>query len=201
MRRMGLKKIMILEDEVIVATDLSELLTNAGYELTVAHSYEKALSIAVEFQPHLILCDIDLGTSKNGVDFSKELTKLFPSVEIIYVTAFSSPEAVDAASETSPLNYIVKPWNEKQMLTTVAIAFNYISNKQQQSDLLSLLSLSEYRVLELIARQQSSKEIATLLNIAEKTVRNHRYNIIKKLSLPNDNNSLLKWALLNFKTF
>lgn len=198
---MGLKKILILEDEVIVATDLSELLTTAGYEVTVAYSYEQAILVAKDFLPHLVLCDIDLGTTKNGVDFSKELTKIYPAIEVIYVTAFSTPEAVDAASETGPLNYIVKPWNEKQILTTVAIAFNYITSKQQQNDLLSLLSLSEYRVLELIARQKSSKEIAALLNIAEKTVRNHRYNIIKKLSLPNDNNSLLKWALLNFKHF
>ena len=60
------------------------------------------------------------------------------------------------------------------------------------------LTATETKVLQLIAEQKKSKEIADLLFIAEKTVRNHRYNIIKKLNLPNDNNSLLKWAITHF---
>jgi DNA-binding CsgD family transcriptional regulator len=61
------------------------------------------------------------------------------------------------------------------------------------------LTATESRVLQLIAEQKKSKEIAEILFVSEKTIRNHRYNIKKKLDLPNENNSLLKWAILNFK--
>lgn len=62
-----------------------------------------------------------------------------------------------------------------------------------------IFTVTEIRILELIAQQKKSKEIAEILFVSEKTIRNHRYNIKKKLDLPKENNSLLKWALLEFK--
>lgn len=61
------------------------------------------------------------------------------------------------------------------------------------------LTAMELKILSLIAQQKKSKEIADLLFVSEKTVRNHRYNIKKKLDLPNENNSLLRWAVSSFK--
>ena len=61
------------------------------------------------------------------------------------------------------------------------------------------LTATETKVLQLIAEQKKSKEIAAILFVSEKTIRNHRYNIKKKLDLPKENNILLKWAILNFK--
>ena len=61
------------------------------------------------------------------------------------------------------------------------------------------LTKMENRILSLIAQQKKSREIADLLYLSEKTIRNHRYNIKKKLDLPNENNSLLKWAVSSFK--
>jgi DNA-binding CsgD family transcriptional regulator len=93
------------------------------------------------------------------------------------------------------LNYIVKPWNEEQIKVSVKMAFNYIEKKYAKEGLLKGLSLTEYKIIDLISKQKKSKEIGEILFISDKTVRNHRYNIIKKLDIPNDNNSLLKWAL------
>jgi len=61
------------------------------------------------------------------------------------------------------------------------------------------LTRMEKIILGLIAQQKKSKEIADLLYLSEKTIRNHRYNIKKKLDLPNENNSLLRWAVSSFK--
>ena len=61
------------------------------------------------------------------------------------------------------------------------------------------LTKMESIILGLISQQKKSKEIAHLLYVSEKTIRNHRYNIKKKLDLPNENNSLLKWAVSRFK--
>jgi DNA-binding CsgD family transcriptional regulator len=61
------------------------------------------------------------------------------------------------------------------------------------------LTRMENRILGLIAQEKKSKEIADLLYLSEKTIRNHRYNIKKKLDLPNENNSLVRWAVTSFK--
>jgi len=61
------------------------------------------------------------------------------------------------------------------------------------------LTRMENIILGLIAQQKKSKEIADLLYVSEKTIRNHRYNIKKKLDLPNENNSLSRWAVSRFK--
>ena len=61
------------------------------------------------------------------------------------------------------------------------------------------LTKMENRILSLIAQQKKSREIADLLYLSEKTSRNHRYNIKKKLDLPNENNSLSRWAVSSFK--
>jgi DNA-binding CsgD family transcriptional regulator len=97
-----------------------------------------------------------------------------------------------------------KKW-EKYMLENVSLdeykdSYHFFSNKKYSNeDLLKGLSLTEYKIIDLIAKQKKSKEIGELLFISDKTVRNHRYNIIKKLNIPNDNNSLLKWALTHMK--
>jgi DNA-binding CsgD family transcriptional regulator len=61
------------------------------------------------------------------------------------------------------------------------------------------LTRMENIILALIAQQKKSREIADLLFLSEKTIRNHRYNIKKKLDLPNENNSLSRWAVSSFK--
>ena len=192
-------KILILEDEILVALDLQELLEAAGYQTRVAHQHSDALAILEKFSPELAICDINLGKGASGIDFATDAKQLLPKLEIIYVTAFSTLDIVQAAEDTNPFNYIVKPWNEEQIKVTVKIAFNYLNRKIQQHPDTEKLSLAEYRIVELIAQQKTSKQIADILYITEKTVSNHRYRIVKKLQLPNDNNNLLKWAMTHFK--
>ena len=192
------KRVLILEDEVIVAADLEELLKEEGYVVRSVFSSSDGVELSRLFKPHLAICDIHLEQETEGIEFAKKLISFLPQTEIIFVTAFSHQKILEAASEANPLNYIVEPWNENQMKTTVMLAFNYIENKLKQSKFFESLSLTEYRILALIANQKSSREIAEQLCITEKTVRNHRYNISKKLNLASDNNSLLKWAMMNF---
>jgi DNA-binding NarL/FixJ family response regulator len=193
------QSILILEDDQIVAIDLQELLQAAGYETFIAHNYLEALELTKKFKPSLAICDINLGSGLTGIDFVKDVYIIQPKLEIIYVTAFSNRQVIDEIEATNPLNYIVKPWNEEQIKVTVKLAFSYIEKKYKNDNILKDLSLTEYKIIDLISKQKKSKEIAEILFVSEKTVRNHRYNIIKKLNLPNDNNSLLKWAITNIK--
>lgn len=195
---MKIRKILILEDELIVGLDLQEILIHEGYKTNLVNSFDEGMLELTTFQPQLVLCDINLNGKNNGIDFAKEVNKLYPFTEIIFITSYTSVKYTEEAEETRPFDYIVKPWNEEQIKVALRRAFKYIDSKKDNMNLLGELSPSEYRILSLIAEQKTSKEIGQELFISEKTVRNHRYNISKKLNLDNNNNNLLKWAIANF---
>jgi DNA-binding NarL/FixJ family response regulator len=191
---MGNNRILVLEDEVIVAMDLQEILEKSGFEVTIAHNYVEALTILVDWKPQLAICDIDLGQGKTGIEFALDAKSRVPSLEVIFLTAFGDRNHLDQTNESSPINYLVKPWNESQISISVEMAFQAIHKKSGEGH---DFTPAEKRILELIAAQKKTKEIAEILFISEKTVKNHRYHISKKLGLSNENNSLLSWALKN----
>lgn len=191
---MGNNRILVLEDEVIVAMDLQEILEKSGFEVTIAHSYVEAFTILVDWKPQLAICDIDLGQGKTGIEFALDAKSRVPSLEVIFLTAFGDRNHLDQTNESSPINYLVKPWNESQISISVEMAFQAIHKKSGEGH---DFTPAEKRILELIAAQKKTKEIAEILFISEKTVKNHRYHISKKLGLSNENNSLLSWALKN----
>ena len=191
------KRILILEDELLQALDLSEFLSKEGYTTRIVDNFEDGVVAVSEFDPQLIVCDINLKHRKTGIDFAKAANAIKPNLEIIFITAVTKATTIAEAQETDPLNYIVKPWKEDQVKVTIQMAFNYISSKEKQNSVIETLTLSEYKILKMIAKQMSSKEIAASLFVSEKTVKNHRHNIIQKLNLTNEKNSLLKWAANN----
>ena len=188
-------KILILEDDPQLGNDLQEVLNQVGYQTILANSYALATEKLTQFKPALAICDIHLGQGNTGIDFVKNALPLLPQLEIIYVSASSNHQVIENASSTKPLNYIVKPWSKEQIIVAVKMAFDHIEKKYTKTESIQKLSSTEFKIIDLISKQKKSKEIADLLFVSEKTVKNHRYNIIKKLNLPNENNSLLKWAL------
>lgn len=191
------KRILILEDELLQALDLSEFLHKEGYNTSIVDNFDDGVKAIGDFDPQLVICDINLKDDKTGIDFAKKANTIKPTIEIIFITAVTKSTSIIEAQEADPLNYIVKPWKEEQVKVTVQMAFNYISSKHKQNTLVETLTMSEYKILKLIAKQMSSKEIAASLFVSEKTVKNHRHNIIQKLNLTNEKNSLLKWAANN----
>ena len=81
------RKILILEDELIVGLDLQEILIQEGYKTNLVHSFEEGMLELTTFQPQLILCDINLNGRANGIDFAKESIKIYPFTEVIYITS------------------------------------------------------------------------------------------------------------------
>lgn len=191
------KKILILEDEMLQALDLSEFLNAEGYITTIADNFQKGINAIENFKPHLVMCDINLKASETGIDFAKKICNQYPAIQFIFITAITKSSIIEEAQQTDPLNYIVKPWKEEQIKVTIQMAFNFIINKQKNNSAIENLTLSEYKVLKLIAQQKSSKEIASILFLSESTIKNHRHNMIQKLNLTNEKNSLLKWASNN----
>ena len=191
-------KVLILEDEFLIAQDILEILEGKeSYELQMANSYKEALLISNSWMPNLLLCDINLEGKKKGTHFAQQLKRANPNLKVIFITALKDPKTIQEAKKCCPDNFLIKPFEKHQLLITIEIALNKNQTSSKNIKSTELLSGSESKIVQLISLGHNSQEIGNTLNISEKTVRNHRYNIAKKLNLPKENNSLLKWALTN----
>lgn len=115
------EKILIVEDEMIVATDLRLVLEKNGYDVTgIARSYEKAIELISQKKPDVVLLDIFLTGTRTGIDIAKKLQE--EGIAFIYVSANANEEVLAKAKTTEPYGFIVKPFREKDLLVTLEIA-------------------------------------------------------------------------------
>ncbi|SDE02246.1 regulatory protein, Fis family [Mucilaginibacter pineti] len=115
------KKILIVEDEFIVANDLSIILENAGYDVCdIADSVEEAREIIGRQKPRLVLLDIHLKGKLTGIDLAKQLTD--ESIAFVYLSANSNQKILEEAKATQPYGFMVKPFREKDVLVSLEIA-------------------------------------------------------------------------------
>ncbi len=116
------KKILIVEDEFIVADDLQLTLKGAGYNVCgIAASVTEARDIVEKKQPDLVLLDIHLKGKLSGIELAKELKQ--KSIAFVYLSANSNQQVLEAAKATEPYGFLVKPFREKDLLITLDIAF------------------------------------------------------------------------------
>lgn len=121
---MGKKNILIVEDEHIVAQDIKTALEHIGYGVpAIVTTGEEALRIAANIQPALVLIDIHLAGSMDGVDAVKKIISEF-DIPVIYLTAYADNETLQRAKYTSPYGYILKPFDENNLRLTVEIAIH-----------------------------------------------------------------------------
>ncbi len=114
-------KIFIVEDEAIVAESLCDQLEKLGYIVTGnAPSGEEALRNIKKELPDLVLMDIMLEGEMDGVEVAQQIRELY-GIPVIFLTAYSDPETLGRAKLTEPFGYLIKPYNERELLTTLEI--------------------------------------------------------------------------------
>ncbi|MEA1945476.1 MAG: PAS domain S-box protein [Euryarchaeota archaeon] len=115
-------RILIVEDEAVVAENLEMAITDCGYKVVGrAASADDAVNAAIELKPDLILMDIVLLGHKNGIDASREIKEKI-DIPIIFLTAYSDLELINRAKNTEPYAYIVKPFQERQLFASIEMA-------------------------------------------------------------------------------
>lgn len=119
---MAKAKILIVEDENLVAKDLQNGLKKLGYQVTaVASTGEKAIKEVEENRPDLILMDIMLKGSMSGIEAAKEIKERF-SLPVIFLTAYADDTIINKAKVTEPYGYIIKPYKDEELKTTIEMA-------------------------------------------------------------------------------
>ena len=116
------RSILVVEDEAIVALDLSQRLTRLGYRVvdTVSEG-EKALAAVLEHSPDLVLMDLRLAGAQNGIATAQQIAQV-SDVPVVYLTAHSDSETLAQACLTGPFGYILKPFDERELHTQLEIA-------------------------------------------------------------------------------
>jgi PAS domain S-box-containing protein len=123
---MGKARILIVEDEAIVAMEVESQLQGLGYEVTsIVDTGEKAIKKAEEDNPDLILMDIRIKGEMDGIDNAKEIRNRF-GIPVIFSTAYLDQERIERAKITMPFGYVLKPIQERDLKVTLEMAL-YVS--------------------------------------------------------------------------
>ncbi len=119
---MAKTQILVVEDEHIVAKDIQLRLQGLGYHIpAVASSGEEALQKAEETRPDLVLMDIRLKGTMNGVEAAEEVRRRF-NIPVVYLTAYADSHTLHRAKVTEPFGYILKPFEERELYTCIEVA-------------------------------------------------------------------------------
>jgi CheY-like chemotaxis protein len=127
-------KILVVEDENIVALEIKKRLQKLGYIVPgVASTGEDAISKAEGIRPDLVLMDIMLKGEIDGIHAAGEIRKRF-NIPVVYLTAYSDEETLHRAKLTEPYGYILKPFEEDDLRTTIEIALyrHQVSNGREK---------------------------------------------------------------------
>ncbi len=171
-----MKKILIIEDEILVAKSIESMLLNSDYfVIGIADNAKQVKRILLSDTPDLILCDINLKNEKTGIQIIEEI-ELKYDFRTIFISALSDNSTLEKISSISDCYYITKPFNEKQLITTIKQAFVSDSNNNRSP------SKREINIIRLIAKGFTSREISEQLDLSCHTVETHRKNIINKLN-------------------
>lgn len=115
-------KILIIEDEAIIAEDIKNRLENMNYSVSrIVSNGQDAIKSASELDIDLILMDIILQGDIDGIETAKEIKKHF-DIPVIYLTAHSDKNTLERAKVTGPFGYLIKPFEDKELQITIDIA-------------------------------------------------------------------------------
>lgn len=142
------RKVLIVEDEPLIAKDLSFILEDLGIRsIEFAMNYEDALGLIETHSFDLILLDVNLSSDKDGIDLAHEINRINQS-PFIFITSYYNTSTVDRAKVTNPLAYLLKPFNQFDIKINVEMAF-YKSDQNKEKSIIYIREKSGTVQMEL----------------------------------------------------
>ncbi len=178
--------ILVVEDELITAESIFELLEQEDFKMIgVAKDAATAFQLCDKEIPQVVVCDINIKGEINGIELAKLLKQKF-GCQIVFLTAYTDIRTVESAAAVEPVMYVIKPYNDVQLLVAVQMAFHRLYKKQMPKINEQLqLTGREREIASFVAQGFSSKEIAKKLFISEETVKTHRRRMLQKNNINN----------------
>jgi DNA-binding NarL/FixJ family response regulator len=185
-------KVLIVEDEPVIAENLAVYLDNNDFEVSgIAYDSDEALRELKANVPDAVILDINLDSAQDGIDIAAYINRAV-QVPFLFLTSYSDKDTLTRAKAVQPSGYIVKPFNEKTLLATLEIAIsNHAAEKNHHLPVLSFekvnrqlrspLTDREFEIAQLLYNGITNSQIAAQLFIAVNTIKTHIKNIFLKL--------------------
>jgi two-component system response regulator LytT len=124
---MSTLKIGIVEDEVIIADHMADILIKLGYEvIEPADSYAEAIQMIEQKMPDLLLLDIQLKGKRDGIDLAAKINDEY-HIPFIFLTANADAATVERAKNVNPSSYLIKPFTKDDLYTAIEICMHNFS--------------------------------------------------------------------------
>lgn len=204
-------KILIADDHPLTLQGTKSFVESNGHiVIDNCSNGISALNLIMSHSPDIAILDINM-PGLDGLDVAKKVFESKLKTKIILLTMHKEMTIYKKATEYGIYGYILKEHAFTELeeclqevikgnrYVSIHLEDNLIKDTFTDNDNLNKLSLSERKIIEFIAQQKTTKQIAELLFLSEKTIEGHRSSIIEKLELPKEKNSLLMWAIRNLK--
>ena len=133
-------KILVVEDESIVAMDVQNILNGLGYAVpAIVSSGEEAIEKSAEICPDLVLMDIVLSGAMDGIEAAKVIRTRF-HIPVVYLTAHTEEKTFQRAKKTEPYGFILKPFEEAELLTVLEEAIYRHNCLEEQKSVISQIA-------------------------------------------------------------
>lgn len=202
--------LLIADDHPLTLIGTRTFVESLGYTvIDVCNNGIAAYNGIITRQPDIALLDMSM-PGMNGIEILEKLQKHKITTQLVLLTMHNEVSLFNKACELGARGYLLKEFAAKELETCLREVLNHKTWFSPQLSALLVaddpksgiegmnkLTFSEKKILELIGRQYKTRAIAEMLFISEKTVENHRSNIMKKLNIPPEKNGLLIWAMKN----
>ncbi|HOZ52990.1 MAG TPA: response regulator transcription factor [Chitinophagaceae bacterium] len=185
-------KILIVEDEPIIAEDILSALEKNEFQVSaIAYDMQDAMYELEHNTPDLALLDINLNGDQEGIMIANKISKEY-HLPFVFLTSYSDKGTLEKAKHTEPSGYIVKPFSEASLYSTIEIAlYNFAQKNKKKFPDLSLLKINkslsdplserEFELIQLIYEGCTNQQIADQLFISLNTVKKHINHMYLKL--------------------
>lgn len=204
-------RILIADDHPFTLSGTKSFVESYGYRVEDTCSNGiTALNLIKLHLPDIAILDINM-PGLDGLDVTKAIQESKLRTKIILLTMHKEMTIYKKAKEYGVYGYILKEHAQTELekciqevkkgheYVSIFLKDDLIKDTPNDTNELAHLTLSERKIIELITQQKTTKQIAELLFLSEKTVEGHRSKIIDKLGLPKEKNALLIWAMQNSK--
>lgn len=178
----------IIDDDYAILNAIKALVKSEGLK---ARTYSSAFNFLESYDASPGCLVVDLRMPKmNGIELQKKLKKIGDTLPIIFLTGYGDVSIAVEAMKAGAVDFIQKPYVEQNLLESIFSALkvdrdnrNLLSGNNNAAEKISSLTAREHEIMNMLAKSQTNKEIARILDISSRTVEVHRRNIMTKLDI------------------
>ncbi len=192
--------VIIADDEILLRESLGFILNNDDtiHVVGLAKDGDEVLELSKKLKPDVILMDIKM-PHNDGINSAKIIKNLFPNIKIIMLTTFESVDNITESFVIGADGYILKNVNHEDIILAIKCVYRNLTVIHEsvkkimidrfkisidfKSNYKEILNDREIRIIKNIAKGKSNKEIASILNYSEGTIKNNVSKILEKLEL------------------